>query len=59
MSNPRTEQIVDKVLDMSRNELISTLLQTNNWHGKNIPEEQYEEYELQDLVFNHLLETLP
>jgi len=59
MSNPRTDQIVDKILDMSRNELISTLLETNNWQYTNISEEQYEEHELQDLVFTHLMETLP
>jgi len=59
MSNPRTDQIVDKILDMSRNELISTLLETNNWQYTNIPEEQYEEYELRNLVFDHLMETLP
>lgn len=59
MSNPRTDQIVDKILDMSRNELISTLLETTNWQYTNIPEEQYEEHELRNLVFDHLMETLP
>lgn len=59
MSNPFTDQLVDKVLDMSRSELISTLLQTNAWMNTNIPETEYELEELQDKVYNHLLENSP
>jgi len=59
MSNPFTDQLVDKVLDMSRSELISTLLQTKSWMYTNIPETEYELEELQDKVYNYLLENSP